>query len=526
MLELLESRRLMSVAPIASLSLINTDTNKPVAGYAPLQSGVTLDLAKLPSHLSIQAKESGTVGSVLFGLDSNSKFHSENFAPYSVNGDSSNGSVTNSWPMTLGSHTMVVTPYQMVNDAGTAGSADTFKFTVTRSSTPSAPQVSAGGTTWHVNPTGANGASKTVSAAIALAQTGDVVLIDPGTYKESIKLTRSGTSSKPITIAAATIGSVTIDSSSFAVSFDGASVGYIHLQGIIFNGCNNPLETSAVRIGSNFAVTDVTVQNAQSQGMEVYGSNTTLLRVTAQYNGQEGLGGVNCSNVLVQDSITRFNNPGLKNPSWAGSSLATEVNGLWYVNADYESGAGKWGETNNVTLNGVQSYSNHGTGIWFDGTNTNVLIENCTVYNAIPVTQFYEGVGISIEMNGVGPVTIQNNNIYNDPGGTIVIASSRHVHVTNNTFGGSYIALNDWPRGATVTMEDVSFTRNTMNNSFIWTGGTNWFTTSGSAKDVVFDYDTYSGMTGPVFKWGTGVYQTIANVQSSLKLEAHGTLKS
>jgi hypothetical protein len=212
----------------------------------------------------------------------------------------------------------------------------------------------------------------------------------------------------------------------------------------------------------------------------------------------------------------------LKNPSWAGSTFAQQVNGLWYVRADYEAGAGKWGDTSNVTLNGVQSYSNHGTGIWFDGTNTNVVIENCTVHDAIPITQFYEGVGISIEMNGVGPVTIENNDVYNDPGGTIVIASSRHVKVTGNTFGGSYIALNDWPRGAAVTMEDISFTHNTMNNSFIWTGGTNWFTTSGSDKNVVFDYENYVGMTGPVFRWGTGVYQTIANVESSLKLEPHG----
>ena len=80
-------------------------------------------------------------------------------------------------------------------------------------------------------------------------------------------------------------------------------------------------------------------------------------------------------------------------------------------------------------------------------------------------------------------------------------------------------------RGATVTMENVSFTHNTMNNSFIWTGGTNWFPSSGSDKNVVFDYDTYSGMTGPIFKWGTGVYNAISDVRSGLKLEAHGTQK-
>ena len=512
MFELLEERRMMSAAPIASLELLNTDTNQPVAGYASLQSGVTLDLAKLPAHVSIQANPSGPVGSILFGYDGNAKYHNENYAPYSIAGDINAGAITNAWPLVLGAHTVVVTPYQNINDGGAAGATDTLKFTVIRTT----------GNTWYVNPTGANGASKTIAGAIALAQPGDTVLIEPGTYYESIKLTRSGGGGKPITIAAATAGTVTVNSTGDAVSFDGTSVGYINLQGIIFNGCSNPLETSAVRIGYDWNVTNVTVENAQSQGMEVYGNNTTLEGVIAQYNGQEGLGGVNCSNVLVQNCITRYNNPGLKNPSWAGSTFAQQVNGLWYVRADYESGAGKWGDTSNVTLNGVQSYSNHGTGIWFDGTNTNVVIENCTVYNAIPITEFYEGVGISIEMNGVGPVTIENNDVYNDPGGTIVIASSRHVNVTGNTFGGSYIALNDWPRGAAVTMEDISFTHNTMNNSFIWTGGTNWFTTSGSGKNVVFDYENYVGMTGPVFRWGTGVYQTIANVESSLKLELHG----
>jgi hypothetical protein len=516
MFESLESRRLMSVAPIASLSLVNTDTNQPVSGYTSLPSGATLDLAKLPAHLTIKANESGAAGSVLFAYDGNAKYHNEDFAPYSIAGDENNGTTTNPWTLALGAHTVVVTPYQNTGDGGAAGAADTLKFTVIRSSTTTT------GRAWYVDPNGTNGASKTVAAAIALAQPGDSVLIEPGTYHESIKLSRSGVSGKPITIAAVTTGTVTIDSSSSSVSFDGTNVGYINLQGIIFNGCNNPLETSAVRIGSNWNVTDVTVQNAQSQGMEVYGSNTYLLRVTAQNNGQEGLGGVNCSNVYVQNCITRNNNPGLKNPNWAGSSFSQEVNGLWYVRADYEAGAGKWGSTSNVTLDGVQSYSNHGTGVWFDGPNTNVVIKNCSIHDAIPITQFFEGVGISIEMNGTGPVTVENNNVYNCPGGTIVIASSRHVSVTNNTFSGTYIALNDWPRGADVTMENISFTHNTMKNCFIWTGGTNWFTTSGSDKDVVFDSDTYSGMTGPIFKWGTGVYQSVSNVQSSLKLEAHG----
>jgi hypothetical protein len=558
MLEFLENRRMLSVSPISSLSLINTDTNKPVAGYESLQSGVTLDLAILPPHLSIGAKESASVGSVLFGYDSNPKMHNENYFPYSVNGDSDKGTLTNAWPMSVGSHTLVVTPYQKIKDGGASGSADVLKFTVIKSSpavitppvitpplftppivTPpvviappldAAPVVTPpvvrppwiGGSIWVVDPTGANGASKTIAAAIALAQPGDTVLIQPGTYFESIKLTRSGTSGNPITIEAAVNGTAIIDGSGQSFIFDSTFVDYINLQGITFDHCDNPLETAAVLIGSNSMITDVTVQNTESQGMEVYGNNTTLLRVIAQYNGQEGLGGVNANNILVQDCITRFNNPGLVNPSWANSSFATQVNGLWYVNADYEAGAGKWSSTSNVTLDGVQSYSNHGTGIWFDYDNTNVVIKNCIVHDAIPVTAFYEGVGISIELNNIGPVTVENNTIYNCPGGTIDVTSSQHVSATNNILSGSYIALNDWPRGTDYTMEDVSFTHNTMNNTFIWTGGDNWLTTSGAAKDVVFDYNTYSGMTGPIFNWGSITYQHVADVQSGLQLELHG----
>lgn len=379
------------------------------------------------------------------------------------------------------------------------------------------------GNTLIVDPTGVNGASKTVGAAVKAAHPGDTVFIKPGTYHESFTVTCSGTAASPITIEAAVPETVTIDGTGFNFIMDGTYTSYVNLKDITFDHCSNPLETAAVRIGSHWNVTDVTVQNTQSQGMEVYGTGASLLRVTAQNNGQEGLGGSNCSNVMVKDCITRFNNPGLKSPTWAGMAGTSNVNGLWYVNADFEAGAGKWSGTSNVTLDGVQSYSNHGTGIWFDGPNANVIIKNCSVHDAIPIKAFYEGVGISIELNNSGPVTIENNSCYNDPGGVIVVASSRHVKIFGNTFGGSYLALNDWPRGTDYTMQDVSFTGNRMNNTFIWTGGTNWLANSGITKNIIFDSDTYSGMTGPMFRWGTGVYQKIADVRSGLGFELKGS---
>ena len=524
LIESLENRRLMSVASISSIQLYNADTNQPISGYAPITSGSTIDLAKLPTrHVNILAKTSTTTGSVKFGLDSSSSYHVETYSPYFIGGDTN--SKANSWSLTTGSHTLVVTAYSGASATGTAGTASTVKFTVTDSSIVAnpAPAPVGSGVTRIVDINKSAGSYSTVASALSVANPGDVILIKPGTYHESIKFTRSGTSSAPITIYAATTGTVTIDGTGYAYQLDGSGAAYINLQNITFDHTTSGLMTAGVRIGNHWNVTDVTVQHAMSQGMVVYGTGTTLTRVIAQYNGQEGISGSNCSYITLKDCVTRYNNPGMTSPQWAGQSGTSQVNGLWYVNADYQSGAGKWVGTDHVTFDGVQSYSNHGTGIWFDGPNANVVIKNCNVHDAIPIKAFYEGVGISIEMNNTGAVTIENNTLSNNPGGSIVIASSKHVTVQYNNITGSYIALNDWPRGDAFWMNDITFMHNIMNNTFIWTGGDNWLATSGVDKDIVFDYDTYKGMTGPIAKWGTGTYTTITDVRNGLKLEAHGT---
>ena len=76
---------------VTSLSLINADTNQPIAGYDPLPNGATLDLATLPtSHLNIRANTSpATVGSVRFALDGNSNYATETCRPMRSPGDSS-----------------------------------------------------------------------------------------------------------------------------------------------------------------------------------------------------------------------------------------------------------------------------------------------------------------------------------------------------------------------------------------------------------------------------------------------------
>src|SRR5687768_15529038 len=84
--EPLECRRLM--AGVTGLSLIDADTDQPVAGYATLDTGDVLNLATLPSrNLNVEAHVDAPAGSVRFGYDANAAYHTENTAPYAMAGN-------------------------------------------------------------------------------------------------------------------------------------------------------------------------------------------------------------------------------------------------------------------------------------------------------------------------------------------------------------------------------------------------------------------------------------------------------
>lgn len=74
---------------IASLSLINTDTGQAVSGYENMKGNVSLDLTKLPAHLTVAATLAGGKSTVRFDLDGNQGYRIENSAPYGLGGDMS-----------------------------------------------------------------------------------------------------------------------------------------------------------------------------------------------------------------------------------------------------------------------------------------------------------------------------------------------------------------------------------------------------------------------------------------------------
>lgn len=497
---------------MVGFTLMNADTNRPVPGYRALPADATIDLAALPTrNLSIRANVRGRFRSAAFSLDDGAWVATDSGKP-------SRGPAA-------GTHTLTVTPFRGPQAAGAAGNAGTLAFTVidTVATSPppsSGPPAPVGGGVYHV--VGPSGDLKTVNAAVRLARPGDVIVIEPGTYHETIDFRHSGTATAPITLAPRTPGTVTLDGAGLPYVHGGAA-SYIRVQDVTVDRCSNDLATGAVRVASGWGLTDVVVQNADGAGVLVYGNNVTLTRVTARSNGQQGIGGSNCSDVLLKDCVIRDNNTGTADPVWKGSEHAVEKDGRWYVDPLWEAGGGKWSRTRRVTIDGAESFGNGGPGVWFDYDNADVVVRNSNVHDNRYINDPVEASGINIELTAGGTL-LENNTVADNPGGNIVLESSRNVTARGNTLRGSYVALNDWFRGESFTMRNVTFTGNRLEGTAVRTAGPGWGTASVGQKAITFDENVYVSAPRPVFRWGEVAHETLYAVREALGLEVNGVV--
>jgi hypothetical protein len=110
---------------VANLTLINANTDQPVAGHDPLSNGTVLRLSQLPGKkLNIRANISGIAARVVLRLDGRF-LTADHVAPYSLAGDK-NGDYA-AWTPPTGRHILEVTPYAT---NGTVGATYSFTFTV------------------------------------------------------------------------------------------------------------------------------------------------------------------------------------------------------------------------------------------------------------------------------------------------------------------------------------------------------------------------------------------------------------
>jgi hypothetical protein len=115
---------------VVNLTLIDADTDQPMAGFDPLNDGAVLNLGTLPTrNWNLRANTvPATVGSVRFGLDGNPNYRTESAAPYALAGDS--GGNYAPWTPAVGPHSVEATPYELAGGGGSAGASHLVTFTV------------------------------------------------------------------------------------------------------------------------------------------------------------------------------------------------------------------------------------------------------------------------------------------------------------------------------------------------------------------------------------------------------------
>ena len=140
--ETLERRQLLA-ASVAGLTLINADTDQPVPGFV-LDNGSVIDRAKTGRRLNVRADLTAAAGSVRFNYDANPGYRVDSAAAYALGGNY--GSNFYAWTPTLGTHTLVVTPYATSGGTGARGGSRAITFSVVDTSPLPAPvRINAGG---------------------------------------------------------------------------------------------------------------------------------------------------------------------------------------------------------------------------------------------------------------------------------------------------------------------------------------------------------------------------------------------
>ena len=115
---------------VVSFTLMNTDTDHPIRGFAPPVDGAVVDLARLRArNISVRADTvPARLGSVRFELDGDRDFNVESIVPYTLSTDTDGD--CQPWKAPLGVHTLKAVPYTLPRGRGEAGTPLTIRFRV------------------------------------------------------------------------------------------------------------------------------------------------------------------------------------------------------------------------------------------------------------------------------------------------------------------------------------------------------------------------------------------------------------
>jgi hypothetical protein len=366
---------------------------------------------------------------------------------------------------------------------------------------------------------------KTIKRAQSSADAGDTILIHAGTYKETIRLKKSGTSDKPITLKAADgPGSVTIDvdGKEYAAVPDYEGAGkWTTLIGLNFKNAENDTgqTTAAVKTADGWRMIDCHVENVNGAAIGMFGKNVVLVRSGAEDNGCTGIGGSRLSDAMMLDCDSFGNNTG----RYSGG---------------YEGGGGKFTKVNGFLVEGYESYDNNGPGIWFDIGNVNVAIRNSKFHDNRNLyrddgSEKIGGRGVFFEMGGIisdgddieveGPMLVEHCTFWGNDHAGVDVYSTANAIVRDNTFNGDYINLKDGGRDPH-HVRDLRIVDNRIKDGYV---------TADEAtaddyrdEDFVINRNVYDVDGDKIIRWDGKSYYKPSDAASSLGFEKDGWLGS
>ena len=272
---------------VDSFTFINADTDQDVF---QLTDGATVYLNDPPlssAQFNVRANTSGNVDSVVFGLNGDPNYRTENVAPWTLGTEVAAGSGFDyrSWNIPTGTYTLTATPYSGNNGTGSPGTPLTITFTLADTD---------GGT----NPNQAPTASATASpSSVTLQNVGDTATItldgtassDPDSGPSALTYAwYAGTDTTGTAIATSATTSVTLGAGTYTYTLvvdDSADTDQTTVSVTINNPVTGPTVTRLMLIDADADVALFELTDGMTIDLSDTPVNGALLNIEANVAG-------------------------------------------------------------------------------------------------------------------------------------------------------------------------------------------------------------------------------------------------
>jgi parallel beta-helix repeat protein len=301
--------------------------------------------------------------------------------------------------------------------------------------------------TLYVAPTGNDGSPgtitkplRTVAEAARRARAGEIVLIMPGTYEESVRVVNSGTPGMSITFQAEETGTVVItgENGGFQPSewagdnddYTKSGNPWVTLRGLVFRNIG---VQPAVRASTGWHIDDCRFEQV-GFGVNVRGNDVVIEKsVFRDINSTNAhaVVGVSSRNLRLSDLVIQRINQRRDIAEVANSSVTKFVN------------------VSGLTVERVISEDNVGPGLWIDTNNRNFIVRDSVFRRNKGSGASWEGPGIWIELNDAANGQIYRNTIIGNGGAGIEVMESNGIAIHDNIIldNPACIAFRNMPRG-------------------------------------------------------------------------------